>query len=159
MIDRINNIYNNEKYQYSLRKTAELELHRSFCRHNIEHALDVARIAYIICLENRIDIKKDVVYAAALLHDIGRWMQYEQGLSHEIASSRLSKDILIQAGYQDDEIEMIQKAIMSHRSLNEAMDLCSIIYKSDKISRGCFYCSSEGECNWSSEKKNKAIIY
>jgi uncharacterized protein len=159
MDDRINKINKSEKFQYSISKIGELEISRSFCRHGIEHYLDVARIAYIICLENSLNIKKDVIYAAALLHDIGRWMQYEHGIPHEIASSSLAYDILIGAGYDNNEIESIQKAIMNHRSSNEDMDLCSIIYISDKVSRGCFYCSSEKECNWSSEKKNKAITY
>lgn len=159
MDDRINRIYKNEKFQFSIKRINKLELNREFCRHGIEHALDVARIAYIMCLENGIRIKKDIIYAAALLHDIGRWMQYDEGISHEIGSRDLSYSILIEAGYDKNEIELIQSAIINHRSFNEGMDLSSILYKSDKISRGCFYCSSIEECNWSEEKKNKVITY
>lgn len=159
MNDRINRIYKSEKFQFSIKRIEELEVNRKFCRHGIGHVLDVARIAYIMCLENDIRIKKDIVYAAALLHDVGRWMQYEEGISHEIGSSNLSFDILIEAGYDNTEIELIQSAILNHRNHNEGMDLSSILYKSDKISRGCFYCSAIKECNWSEEKRNKGIIY
>ena len=159
MDDRINKIYRSDKFQYSIKKIGELEADRIFCRHNLQHFLDVARIAYIMCLEQGLNIKKDIVYAAALLHDIGRWLQYEQGIPHETASSSLAYDILTEAGYDKGEIEYIQKAIISHRSSNENIDLCGILYKSDKLSRACYMCSAQKECNWSAEKKNKGIVY
>ena len=49
------------------------ELNRKFCCHNIEHSLDVARIGYIMILEQNLNIDKELFYAAALLHDAGRY--------------------------------------------------------------------------------------
>lgn len=157
---RINNILENKKYQECLLKIKEYEANRIFCKHDIEHFLDVARIAYIICLENNIQVRKDIIYAISLLHDIGRWMQYELKISHEEASCQLSIGILEEAGYEAYEIEIITEAIKSHRNKeNDKDSLNSIIYKSDKISRNCFSCGAEPECNWSNEKKNIRIKY
>ena len=83
---RIDQILFHPKYQYALAQIKTWEQDRQFCRHDIGHFLDVARLAYIHCLERGLDVKKDVIYAAALLHDIGRYRQYEAGIPHEEAS-------------------------------------------------------------------------
>lgn len=44
----------------------------------MSHLLDVARIAYIRNLEKGYGFRKDVIYAAAVLHDIGKALQYEE---------------------------------------------------------------------------------
>ena len=44
----------------------------------MSHLMDVARIAYITCLEQNLGIEKDVIYGAAILHDIGKYAQYDQ---------------------------------------------------------------------------------
>ena len=44
------------------------------------HLLDVARLAWIFNLEANQEISKERIYAAALLHDIGRHIQYETEL-------------------------------------------------------------------------------
>ncbi len=44
----------------------------TYCRHGLEHLLDVARISYIQVLEDGLDYDENVLYAAALLHDIGK---------------------------------------------------------------------------------------
>ncbi|WP_128609458.1 HD domain-containing protein, partial [Clostridium haemolyticum] len=49
---------------------------------------------YIINLENKLSFNKDVIYACGLLHDVGRWQQYEESIPHEIASANLSEEIL-----------------------------------------------------------------
>ena len=104
---RVNCILQNEKFKEYVRKNKEHEISREFCRHDMEHFLDVARIAYIQVLENKLEIEKDMIYATALLHDIGRWLQYEKGISHEKAGVILGKEILIECGYEKQEIERI----------------------------------------------------
>lgn len=159
-IDRINIILNNKFYIECIKKIENYEKDRIYCKHNIEHFLDVARIAYIINLENKLNIKKDIIYAAALLHDIGRLKQYEQGIPHNIAGCELSIDILKSANYNEEEINEITKAISEHRNLdNNENKLASIIYFSDKKSRNCFKCSARESCNWKEENKNFNIIY
>lgn len=158
--ERINKIVNSEKYKECLLITEEAENHREFCKHNIEHFLDVCRIGYIISLENRLDFKKDIIYAVGLLHDIGRFKQYEDGTPHNIASVELALPILEDAGYNEEEIEDITKAIEGHRTfISDENSLQNIIYRADKLSRKCFKCNVSEKCNWNYEKKNMIITY
>ena len=73
---RVNRIWNHSVYQSSLHNIEELERERIFCGHGVRHLLDTARLAYIENLEMGLCISKDMIYAAALLHDIGRGQQY-----------------------------------------------------------------------------------
>lgn len=157
-MDKINEIFLNDKYVKLLNELNELEENRVFCKHGIEHFLDVARIAYIKVLENNLSYSKEVIYAIALLHDIGRVLEYKANIPHHEASVIEAEDILSQTTYSTEEIGEIIKAISMHRK--EADDeLAKIIYESDKQSRNCFSCKSEKECYWSKEKKNFNITY
>ena len=98
-MNRINKIYNLPIYRRELVYIGEDEKDRIYCKHNIEHFLDVARIAYIINLEKKMNYDKDIIYAVALLHDIGRHREYQEGVNHHQASADIAKDILRQTGY------------------------------------------------------------
>lgn len=155
-MDKINRIYNNKKYKEYLKKLETLEKDRVFCRHNMEHFLDVARITYIQVLEQKLDYSKEVIYAIALLHDIGRVLEYEKGIPHNEASVIIAKEVLADNLFSEDEVTLILNGINDHRK--ESKDLLSkIIHKSDKLSRICFKCNAESECYWSIEKKNNKI--
>lgn len=159
-LDRVNKIFADEKYILYLGKIKYYEKGRKFCKHNMKHFLDVARIAYIMCLEKNLNVKKDIIYAIGLLHDIGRWQQYETGIPHEKASSLLAKDILKSCNFNEEEINIIIEAIDNHRNPNSEYNILNgIIYKSDKTSRACFNCKAEKKCNWAPEKKNFVIKY
>ncbi|MFD3158300.1 HD domain-containing protein [Haloimpatiens sp. FM7330] len=160
-MDRVNAILHNEKYKKYLNKISLYEVDRKFCKHNIEHFLDVGRIAYIMVLEKKLKYSKEIIYSIALLHDIGRWKQYEEGISHEKASAELAKNILKDVDFNDSEIEIILKAILKHRKEQKAEkdELCNLIYMSDKLSRKCFSCSASSECNWKESMKNLNIKY
>lgn len=157
-LSRVNKILNSGKYKEYLTKNSGYEISREFCKHDIDHFLDVARIAYIMCLEKKLNYSKEVIYAIATLHDIGRWMQYEKGIPHEEASAALAKELLDEVGFLEEEKNLILGGILSHRKCGTE-ELNSIIYKSDKLSRKCFSCSVEKNCNWSDEKKNFNILY
>lgn len=157
--NRINLILHNKKFNEYLYKNNESEKGRQFCRHDINHFMDVARLAYIIVLERKLDYSKDIIYATALLHDIGRWLQYKENIPHETASAELAKEILEQSEYNFDEIDIIYHAIINHRKQNNENTLNAIIYHSDKLSRKCFNCDSTSECNWNEDKKNYNIVY
>lgn len=118
----------------------------------------MARIAYIMVLEENLNISKEVIYAIGLLHDIGRVKQYEEGISHDIASVEMSKEILKETNFTADEINIILSGIASHRKESDKR-LEEIIYKADKLSRQCFNCKVKRECYWKDEKKNLAIKY
>jgi len=159
-MERVNNILNNNKYKRYLGLIEKFETNREFCKHDLKHFIDVARIAYILVMENRIEIKKELVYATALLHDIGRWQQYKNGVPHDDASIALSEGILIQSGFDEYEKDIILNAIRHHRNGNEEMnDFNNIFSISDKLSRECYICSALKECKWSNNRKNYKINY
>ena len=112
---------------------AKKEEDRIFCIHDIEHCLDVARISYILAFENGIKIDKEIVYGAALLHDIGRAISVE---NHEIESVKTAREIS-----------------------SELKDLSDILAVADKISRQCYSCKAIDQCYWSDSKKNMEIEY
>lgn len=158
---RVNQILFHPLYRQALKKTEILEKDREFCRHDMAHFLDVARIAYIHCLEQGMDMKKDVVYAAALLHDIGRCRQYEEGISHETASAGLAEEILPQCAYSEEEQRLIREAVLGHRRKDENIcggsGLGRLLYQADKQSRNCFACSARKTCNWPEDRMNNGI--
>lgn len=156
---RINEILNNEEFIKYTNELKNLEKERKFCRHGIEHSLDVARIMYIKVLEEDLNINKDIIYAAALLHDLGRVLQYRENIEHNKGSAIIAKNILVHCGYNESEIKEILTAIENHRKKNNETNLSKLLYSSDKLSRLCFNCTAIKECNWKSEKKNMSITY
>ena len=161
-MDRVNEIWKHPLYQKYYARIEELEQNRVFCRHQMPHLLDVARIAYIRNLEDDMGFAKDVVYAAAVLHDIGKALQYEARIPHELAGVDIAEQILAdlpaEAAYTTDEKRMILTAIKGHRRLREDPEpLEKLLYESDKVSRICFACPAEAQCDWSREKKNMEI--
>ena len=81
-MNRVNAVWRHKTYQSCLAKLRDWEEKREFCRHTPEHFLDVARLTWILALEAGIAADKEIVYAAGLLHDIGRFRQYEGGITH-----------------------------------------------------------------------------
>ena len=157
-MENINKIINNNLYKESLENLKKYEEDRKFCNHTIEHFIDVARIAYIMVLEENIEISKEVIYAIGLLHDIGRVKQYEDGTNHDLASVEMSKEILSETKFDKEEVNIILNGIANHRSKSDNK-LEEIIYRADKLSRQCFNCKAEKECYWSKEKKNFKVAY
>lgn len=158
---RINEILNHDLFIKNYHKIEEAETDRKFCRHNMVHFLDVARIAMILNLKEQLAIPYELIYAAGLLHDIGRYRQYEDGTPHEQASVPIAREILADCGFDDKETDVILLAIAEHRN-PEAADrhnLEGILYRADKMSRSCFVCKAEAECNWKNDKKNRELYY
>ena len=160
-MDRVNRILEDKQYQLYVEKNEAAEGKRIFCRHNMAHFLDVARIAMLMNVERALGIEKEVIYAAALLHDIGRFAEYADGTPHEEASAKLAPEILQRCGFADDEERLICQAIASHRdrTIAEECSLSGILYLADKASRSCHSCKARTLCKWSEEKKNMTIKY
>lgn len=158
---RIDKILNHDLFNELLAKTYRYEADRVFCKHNMEHFLSVARIAQILNLKQKLKLDKAYVYAAALLHDIGRFRQYEDGTPHERASAELAPQILRESGFDGEETAMIVDAIIHHRSseIEKEKSLRGILYRADKLSRSCFACPVEHACNWKENKKNLKLRY
>lgn len=153
-----NLLYQNKDFQTYIEKIKNWEVTRQFCRHDLTHFLAVARIASIKTLEAGLNFSRDLIYTTALLHDIGRFIQYQDKTPHEIASHQLAMPLLETLDYSNDEKKLILDAILNHRN-PEARGFSKIIYESDKLSRACFACPVEKECDWSNEKKNLTIVY
>ena len=158
-MDRVNQIWKHPLYQTELHKLQLLEADREFCRHTPEHFLDVARLAYIRALEENYSVSKELIYCTALLHDIGRARQYEDGTPHDEAGAVIAEQILKELGFSPEEIQAIVSAIRGHRAETNQTILGQLIYRADKKSRTCFSCKAEPECYWSSAKKNMTIQY
>ncbi len=158
-MERVNRILGNQVFLSELRKLARLERERVYCGHGIEHLLSVARIAYIRTLEEGLPFRKETIYAAALLHDVGRAAQYETGIPHDQAGVRLAEGILRECGFEEDEREEILTAIRCHRDREAAAGTSfgALLYEADKASRECFVCRAQETCDWPLEKKNFII--
>lgn len=172
-MERIDRIWKHPVYQEHFQKLQEAERTRVFCRHTLSHFLDTARIAHIINLEEQLCIAKDIIYAAALLHDIGRYRQISDGTPHDIAGAQLCGQIMAECGFTQDETDCVKAAIARHRdslplhkeaaclseSLREAAKLLpELLRRADKLSRCCFDCPAQSECNWTEEKRNHRIL-
>ena len=180
-MERINRIIKHKLYLEYIEKIKSYEKDRIFCKHDTVHFLDVCRLAEIDWLKQqrtgispddsrgfeksdfgkgRMADVRELIYAAGLLHDIGRWQEYEQGIRHEIASSILAPSILRDCGFTESETKEIVLAVSNHRNseIKEELSLSGYLYRADKKSRPCYLCEAEKECDWSVEKKNLRIV-
>ena len=157
-MSRIDRIIQNPQYVDTLKRLQALEADRIFCRHDMSHFMSVARLMWIEVLEQQLSVDREVVYAAALLHDIGRVAQMEHGIPHEQASAEFAQQILPDAGFNEEELREVTAAILSRREDCSVSELGKILYQADKRSRDCWCCSASDLCNWPDEKKNKGIF-
>lgn len=162
-MERYEKILRHGKFLNYLKEIEELEKDRQYCKHSLEHLVAVARTAYITVLERKLPYSKDIVYAAALLHDIGRVKQYKDGTPHDSDFAvETSVVILKECGYTDKEICVITEAIRKHRAAGDENEnrnlLPAVLYAADKRSRNCYACMAAASCNWPEEKRNRGII-
>ena len=110
-------------------------------------------------LERGLGVDKELIYAAALLHDIGRHLQYTKNIPHDEAGAQLAEIIMADCGFSPAEREEVAQAILQHRGGGDRSrdGLAALLYRADKASRACLFCAAEPECNWSREKKNMTI--
>lgn len=157
--NRIQAIIEDKAYKKYYKKNTEAEKKREFCKHDMTHFMDVARIAIILNEKAGGVADEELIYATALLHDIGRFKQYEKSIPHEQASAELAPDILVRCGFDSDESAKIVKAILEHRNkeVKDELSLAGLIYRADKLSRPCFACAAQKNCNWKDDKKNLVI--
>jgi uncharacterized protein len=172
-MSRVNRILQHHLYEdYSI-KNKLAEEKRIYCRHGSDHGLSVARIAYIYLLENQESpsvknsalktdsgIAKEIVYAAGILHDIGRWVEYETKEDHAQAGSRLAEPILRESGYNDQEIAVIRQGILEHRLDPAAArsELGQALARADDWARDCHNCESKATCYKYTKAMEEIII-
>ena len=215
-MERVDKVMNHPVFRENMERIEKAEIDRFFCRHGLPHALDVARIFYILLLEEQVScdkklvdndneqmsvnmelengnsevlpidkefvngdsemlpidrelmngdrgmlpLDKELVYATALLHDIGRYEQYENGTPHNEAGAKLAGEIMASCGFTEDECARAVNAIKGHRRDSSDGDVfCHLLYKADKLSRDCYRCEAEPECYWDAEQKNMRVKY
>lgn len=158
-MERVDQICRHPLWQDGMEQIQALERDRIFCRHDTAHCLDVARLAYIEALEQGLTVPKELIYAAALLHDIGRHRQYREGIPHDQASADIAETVLTDCGFSAEERAVVRAAILGHRDRETGArrDLAGLLYRADKASRSCLFCGARQACNWSPEKKNMIL--
>ena len=159
-MDRVDRIIYNDEYRRLMETVRNKETDRIFCRHGLEHCLDVARIAYIMNIEQGYAIDREIIYAAALLHDVGRADPDDTGRKHHELSVEYAGRILEQCGFSTQENEQICDAIGSHNTDGaEREGLAYVLYIADKLSRNCFACKASAQCYWLESARYTGIKY
>lgn len=168
MLKRIDLLLNDSFFTEYMRLNVEEEKEPKFCQHDLRHHIDVARIAYILVLEHN-DLNffvresnlsgrlaaKEVIYAAGLLHDIGKWKEYQTGADHASFGARLSREILPRVFFSPNEIDIICRAVYEHRNISNNMSfLGEKTHRADNLSRICSQCEYRDQCP---KLKNKEI--
>lgn len=166
-MERIQRILRHSQYGIWLEKNKKAEENRIFCRHDMEHSLAVARIAYILWLEQGGGVKeKPLFYGAALLHDIGKWQKADfPQQDHGVLSASLAEGILADCGFAPEEAEVILGAIVAHSGEANRKVIASkpqktfaeVFYLADKLSRCCWQCGAKKDCYW--QVKNEELEY
>lgn len=145
--------------EYIIRNSKEEEGIK-YCQHDLRHHFDVARIAYILVLEHN-DLNyfvkeaglnsklaaKELIYAAGLLHDIGKWKEYQSDIDHASYGARLAHDVLPRAFFNPNEVEIICRAIYEHRNISKDMSfLGERVHRADNLARVCSQCEHRTQC-------------
>lgn len=157
-MERANRILYHPAFRSALERLTALERHRPFCGHGIEHLLSVAQLAQLRNLEEGCGVDRELLCAAALLHDLGREEQYLHGVPHDEAGARLAEPILSDCGFTTAERQRICAAIAAHRSGGDDGDpLAQLLHRADRESRPCFLCPAAEECNWPPERRNRGL--
>lgn len=150
-MEKIKKIFKDRRFWEYVEKNNTAEKNRKYCKHSFDHLLSVARIAYILLLEKGLgsEFSRDIVYASGMLHDIGRWKEYETGEDHAFLSAQLSGEILKDAGFEQSDVDVIAGAIKEHRSSENITGrtlLGEILHRADVLSRDCWQCSAREDC-------------
>lgn len=85
--------------------------------HGFDHTLRVTRLCERLGEDEGADMR--VVLPAALLHDIARPLEEEQGVAHEKAGALIADEFLRSIGYEETLIPKITLAIRTHRYRSE----------------------------------------
>ncbi|MDO4173335.1 MAG: HD domain-containing protein [Eubacteriales bacterium] len=157
-MERIQPLLHDPEYRDSIRAMEELERDRIYCKHGLAHILDVARIAALLAADRRAAYPRDVIYAAALLHDIGRLKQYTTGEPHAEAGAHMARALLQRTTFTEQEQAQILEAIRHHQAGASPDSLAQIIYEADEASRMCFACPAQDTCYWPAQRRNDTVL-
>ena len=149
---RIEMLLRDPLYHDYMERNINEERNLKYCRHDLHHHTDVARIAYILVLENN-DLgyfvmeanlsgrlaAKELIYAAGLLHDIGKWKEYQMGVDHA-SMDQIGARHLTRIHFNENEIKS-SVGYYEHRNISRDMSfLGERIHRADNLSRVCSQC-------------------
>jgi len=159
-LKRVEALLTDPLYLEYIQRNTSIEEEEKFCKHDLQHMIDVARITYILVLEHQ-DLNyylkeanlsgklaaKETIYAAGLLHDIGKWQEYRTGVDHASLGARLAHELLPRAFFNDKEVEVVCQAIYEHRHISKDMSfLGERLHRADNLSRACLQCEARHRC-------------
>ena len=158
--ERIEKIKIDTFYLECLSLNGDRERDRPFCCHDYQHMLKVSQISYKIINQNsQLDefVKREglsgprsareVIYAAGILHDIGRWRQYDTGEDHALAGAGMARAVLERAGFSIIETAIVIRAISEHRCIVPGQSyLGRVMCLADDLSRPCGDCDARLDC-------------
>lgn len=103
--------------------------------HDCQHIYRVLYYSMDICKNYEID--KDVLIAAALLHDVGREAQIKDSrVDHAEEGAKMASEFLTSIGWELEKIQHVSACISSHRFRNdklpESME-AKILFDADKL--------------------------
>ena len=108
-MDTVTRLIQHPLYKEKYDALQAYEKERLYCRHDMRHFMRVAQIADQIARENGLSFSAEEITLVALLHDIGRIMQYQNNISHAEASASFVRDILLSLGYDDKKQKKSEK--------------------------------------------------
>lgn len=157
-MERIQPVLQHPMYRDALQRIDALEHDRIYCRHGLPHLLDVARMAALLAVDRGAAYPRDVIYAAALLHDVGRLKQYTTGQPHAQAGIPLAAEILRDTAFTAEEQAEILQAVGQHQTGAAPDSLAQIIFEADHASRMCFACPAADSCYWPEGQRNHTVL-
>ena len=104
-MDTVTQVLEHPQYKACCETITDYEADRTYCRHDMEHFLRVGQIAILLAKENGLSIDAEEIMLAALFHDLGRALQYQNGIPQAERSLQrrfcclLAMILLRQTGY------------------------------------------------------------
>ena len=164
----IEKILSDERYIDKLNTIDNIESNRCYCKHNITHSREVARILSDLSKERELDNYDELSMIMGYLHDIGRADDYE-GMHNE-CSSEFARVLLEEYGLDEDSINLICYAIDNHSGRMPIDDIYKCIQENtvedriedtwakllriaDQLSRDCYKCEVASTCRWLPEER------
>jgi uncharacterized protein len=117
----------------------KIEMFMRSCMHDSAHdEKHVYRVLYaVVDLAENVIVDRDVLIAAALLHDIGRDSQYrDKACDHAAVGARMAFDFLLGIGWDNGKASHVSACIETHRyrSSNPPVSMeAKIIFDADKL--------------------------
>lgn len=162
-MDTVTQVLEHPQYKACCETITDYEADRTYCRHDMEHFLRVGQIAILLAKENGLSIDAEEIMLAALFHDLGRALQYQNGISHAESSAILAEEILLSIGYDPAKTDRICAAVKCHSKRQDVKiryakcgsqkTLEDLLSFADHFSRECFACLASDTCKWKAEER------